>query len=70
MPTRNILDHIYLTYANISSSDLQENETCFRTPYDANYPIETLIEQAETSVEYAAAGNTPYSQAQVVAAAY
>ena len=47
---REILDHIYGTYANISPSDLQENKTRFRAPYDANQPIETLIDQLETAV--------------------
>ena len=36
---RAILDHLYATYANISSADLQENDTVFRTPYDINQPI-------------------------------
>ena len=57
---RNMIDHIYSTYANISTSDLQENETHFRALCDANHPIETLINQVETAAEYAAAGNTPY----------
>ena len=56
--TRDILDHLYVTYANISPSDLQENETHFRAPYDANYPIDTLIDQMETAVEHAADINT------------
>ena len=69
MLTRNILDHLYATYANISPSDLQENETRFRAQYGANQPIETLIYQVENDVEYSAAGNTPYLPAQVVATA-
>ena len=58
MSTRDILVHIYKTYANISTSDLQENVTHFRAPYDANYPIDTLIDQMETAVEHAADINT------------
>ena len=68
--TRNILDHLYATYVNISPSNLQENETHFRAPCDANHPINTLINQVETAIEYAADGNIPYSSAQVVATAY
>ena len=41
-----------------------------RAPYDANQPIETIIDQVKTAVEYAAADNTPYSPAQVVDTAY
>ena len=40
-----ILDHLYATYANISSADLQENNAVFGTPCDINQPIESLIWQ-------------------------
>ena len=33
--TRTILDHQYTTYANISSADLQENDSVFLTHYDS-----------------------------------
>ena len=61
--TYDIIDHLYVTYENIPPSNLQENETRFRASYDANHPIETPIDQVETSVEYASAVNTPYSPA-------
>ena len=67
---RDIIDHIYSTYANILPADLQENDTRFRAPYESNQSIETLIDHVETAVEYAADGNTTYSPAQVSAAAY
>ena len=38
--------------------------------YDVNLPIETLFRQIENAINYAAAGNTPYSPAQVLAIAY
>ena len=41
--TRTILDHLYATYAKISSSDLQDNNARLRAPYDANLSIEALI---------------------------
>ena len=69
MSTCNILDHLYATYANVLPSGLQEKETRFRAPYDSNQPIENLINHVETAVEYSAAGNRPYSPAQVVVTA-
>ena len=42
--TREILDYLYSTYANISPSDLQDNNARLRTPYDANHPIENLTD--------------------------
>ena len=70
MSTRNIISHLYAIYVNISPSDIQENETHFRAPYNTNHPIKTLIYQVETSVEYAIAVNTPSLPAQVNATAY
>ena len=39
-------------------------------PYDVTAPIETLWEQIEDAIEYAAAGNAPYSTPQVLNIAY
>ena len=64
--TRTILDHLYATYANISSADLQENDTVFRNPYNINQQIKSLFDRVENCSDYAAAGNTPYSLKQVI----
>ena len=58
--TRTILDHLYATYANISSADLQENDQ----------PIESLFDRFENLGDYTAAGNTPYSLEQVIGIAF
>ena len=42
--THAILDHLYVTYSNISSADLQENDAVFRTPFDVNQLIESLFD--------------------------
>ena len=68
--TRNSLDHLYTTYANISSTDLQENDAVFCTPHDINQPIETLFDRVENCGDYAAAGNNPYSLEQVLGIAF
>jgi hypothetical protein len=64
--TRDILDHLYAQYARISASDLQDNDVTFKTPYDPNLPIETLFDQIENGIDYAAAGLSPYSPEQVI----
>jgi hypothetical protein len=68
--TRDLLDHLYSTYARISTADLLANDGKFKTSYDANLPIETLFDQIESAMDYAAAGNTPYTPAQIVATAF
>ena len=68
--TRALLYHLYSTYADISASSLQDNGKRLRAPYNINQPFETLIDQVENSVDYASAGETPYTPAQVVGIAF
>ena len=68
--TRDFLDHLYATYANISASDLLSNDEQTKADYDANQPIELFFDQIEDSVDFAAAGNCPYTPTQVTAIAY
>ena len=48
--TLTISDHLYATYANISSNELQDNHDLLQAPYEANLPIEALINQVEVAV--------------------
>ena len=68
--TRQLLEHLYETYNNISPADLQSNDARLRSPYDANHPVENLFDQVKDSVNYAAAGDTPYTPEQVVDIAF
>ena len=68
--THAILDHLYATYSNISSTGLQENDAVFRTPYDINQPIESLFNRVKNCGDYAAAGNTPYSLEEFIGIAF
>ena len=67
---RALLDHLYSTYANIPASALQDNDKRLRAPYDSNQPFKTLIDQVENAVDYASAGETPYTPDQVVGIAF
>ena len=68
--TRAILDHLYATYANISSADQQENNAVFRTPCDIKQPIESHFDRVENCNDYAVVGNTPYSLEKVIGIAF
>ena len=68
--TCTILDHLYTTYAYISSADLQENDPVFFTLYNINQPIETLFFRVENCGDYVAIGNTPYSLEKVLGIAF
>ena len=64
------MEHLYSTYANISASALQENNKRLQCPYGSNQPFETLIDQVKIAVDYASAGDTPYTPAQVAGIAF
>ena len=65
-----ILTHLYDTYALIRDPDLTSNKERMETPYDINLPIDTLFEQVEYAVEYAAQEHTPFTNAKVVSTSY
>jgi hypothetical protein len=68
--TLEMLTHLYTSYGRLTPADLQDNDTCFRKPYDPNQPIEALFDQIEDAVSLADAAQAPYSAAQIVAIAY
>jgi hypothetical protein len=65
-----ILAHLYTNYAKITPADLGNNDRVMKQPCDVNQPIKVLHEQIEDAVEFAAAGQTPYSLEQVLSIAY
>jgi hypothetical protein len=65
-----ILAHLYANYANITPSDLEQNGIAMQQPCDVNQPIEVFFKQIEDAMEFAAAGQTPYSPEQILSIAY
>jgi hypothetical protein len=65
-----ILAHLYTNYANITPSDLEQNGLAMQQPCDVNQPIEVFYKQIEDAMEFAAAGQTPYSPEQILSIAY
>jgi hypothetical protein len=65
-----LLAHLYSNYANITPSDLEQNGLAMQQPCDVNQPIEVFYKQIEDAMEFAAAGQTPYSPEQIVSIAY
>jgi hypothetical protein len=65
-----ILAHLYTNYAKITPSDLDANDRAMKQPCDVNQPIEAMYQQIEDAIEFAAAGQTPYSPEQVLSIAY
>jgi hypothetical protein len=65
-----ILAHLYTNYAKITPADLEANNRAMKTPCDVNQPIEVMYQQIEEAIEFASAGQTPYSPEQVLSIAY
>lgn len=68
--TLQMIQHLYTNYGPISQVDLDSNHKRLNSPYDPSVPIEILFQQIEDAVEYADAANAPFSDAQIVNAAY
>jgi hypothetical protein len=68
--TRQIISHLLQTYGNITPTDIGANDRKFRTAYDPAQPIEQLFSQIEDAMDFADAGRSPYTAAQVVTNAY
>ena len=68
--TRQILEHLYLIYGDMSAKDLAHNHTTMNSPYDSDQPIDYLIDQIDEAAELADAAKAPYTAVQIVAIAY
>jgi hypothetical protein len=68
--TLTILRHLYDSYGNISPTDLIDNDTRMKAPYNPSQPIELLFDQFDDAIELAAAANAAYTGPQIVAYAY
>lgn len=65
-----LLAHLYANYARINPADLDKNDLNMKLPCDVNQPIEVLFQQIEDAIEFASAGQAPYSPQQVLNIAY
>ena len=65
-----MLTHMYNSYDIIFQFGLEENDKRFKQQWDPNHPFEVLMDQIEDVIDYAAAGNTPYSKEQTTNMAY
>ena len=68
--TLTMIAHLCDNYARVTASSLKENDVRLNQPWDPNQAIETLIDQVEDAVDYAAAGKAPHAATQIVNAAH
>jgi hypothetical protein len=68
--TRQLIAHLLQAYGNITPSDIATSDQKFRSAYDPAQPIEHLFSQIEDTMDFADAGGSPYTAAQVISNAY
>jgi hypothetical protein len=54
--TREMLDHLFATYGNITAVDLEINFEHMRRAWDAQQPVESLFKQIQDCADYSEAG--------------
>ena len=64
--TMDLLDHLYNNYALVSSTDMAANEKRIRASYNAEEPLESLIERLNECADFTTAASEPVLETQVV----
>jgi hypothetical protein len=54
---RDMLDHLFYTYSNITAVDLEVNFKNMRQAWEPHQPVETLFKQSQDSADYSEAGD-------------
>jgi hypothetical protein len=56
MSARKMLDHLFMTYGNTTSVDLENNFEQMRRAWDPQQPVESLFKQTQECADYYKAG--------------
>jgi hypothetical protein len=56
--TRDMLEHLFLSYGSITAVDLEHNWKNMRRAWDPQQPVETLFKHIQDSVDYAEEGGS------------
>jgi hypothetical protein len=54
--SRDMLDHLFLSYGSITAVDIEQNFKNMLKAWDPQQPVETLFKQIQDCVEFAEAG--------------
>jgi hypothetical protein len=67
---RDMLDHLFDTYGNITAVDLEINFEHMRRAWDPQQPVETLFKQIQDCADYSEAGGVPIGHSQQINVGY
>jgi hypothetical protein len=68
--SRDMLDHLFLSYVSITAVDIEQNFENMRKAWDPQQPVETLFKQIQDRVDFAEAGGVAIGAAQKLTSAY
>jgi hypothetical protein len=68
--SRDMLDHLFETYGNITAVDLEINFEHMRRAWDPQQPGETLFKQIQDCADYSEAGGVPIGPSQQINVGY
>jgi hypothetical protein len=68
--SRDMLDHLFLSYGRITAVDIEQNFENMRKAWDPQQPVETLFKQIQDCVDFAEAGGVAIGAAQKLSSAY
>jgi hypothetical protein len=63
---RDMLDHLFETYGNITEVDLEINLEHMRRAWDPQQPVETLFKQIQECADCSEAGGVPIGPSQQI----
>jgi hypothetical protein len=67
---RDMLDHLFETYGNITAVDLEINFEHMRRAWDPQQPVKTLFKQIQDCADYSEAGGVPIGPSQQINVVY
>jgi hypothetical protein len=68
--SRDMLDHLFETYGNITSVDLEIHFEHMRQAWDPHQPVETLFKQIQDCADYSEVGGVPIGPSQQINGGY
>jgi hypothetical protein len=68
--SRDMLDHIFLSYDSTTAVDIEQNFENMRKAWDPQQPVETLFKKIQDCVDFAEAGGVAIRAAQKLSSAY
>jgi hypothetical protein len=68
--SREMLDHLFITYGNITDVDLENNFEQMRRAWDPQQPVESLFKQIQDCADYSEAGGVIIGHTHQIYVAY